>query len=88
MSDLRVGCKNCGGEEIVGADIVMVSASISGWKRSDDGKFEPEWGGGSNAHWDSQTPEHARTPYYCKGCDRYIGDDDLVVVTEDEEIEE
>lgn len=43
------------GQRITGScDVVLATAHVVGFLKNDDGTFEPEYGGGSDVHWDSQ----------------------------------
>lgn len=78
-------CKKCGGEDLSAYDTVIALAGISGWTRQADGSMEPEYDGGSEVLWDSQSPYKAEKPYHCGDCGELIALEDIEFTSGEED---
>lgn len=75
---IDVSCPHCGSSEVHGNERVLVTARISGFHLTEDGKLKPQWAGGGEAAWDTQEPVHENQPYFCTDCDKGLRAEDLL----------
>jgi hypothetical protein len=80
---MRLVCKYCGSDEIESYDTVIALARVNNWTRDADGVPVPEYAGGSEVFWDTQSPVDPALPYQCGECREQLAPTDLIEPTED-----